>query len=234
MIMYILDTVRAIKKMSVNEIRDFIFKNYFKRIEFSMKNSYYSMKRLKKHKKCKNAKKCKNNKTSTCENKTKYDTFYSSSKAEIIINKSDTDDVFQSIYITITSNIQKSWEKGSDWIIDSVIDHTISISKYNLLARSSCIKLAKELDHLRKGLIDIQNIDDNECLKWCLGRYLNPADHNPKRITKTDKDFPKRLDFNDIKFPVKIRDIRKIENKNFISISVFGYENKEKYPIYVS
>ena len=35
------------------------------------------------------------------ENKTKYDTFYSSSKAEIIINESDIDDVFQSICTTI-------------------------------------------------------------------------------------------------------------------------------------
>ena len=38
------------------------------------------------------------------EDKAKYDTFYSSSKAEIIINKSDTDDAFQSVYITIISN----------------------------------------------------------------------------------------------------------------------------------
>ena len=41
------------------------------------------------------------------EDKTKCDNFYSSSKVEIIINESDTDDVFQSIYITIISNIQK-------------------------------------------------------------------------------------------------------------------------------
>ena len=31
------------------------------------------------------------------EDKTKYDTFYSNSKGEIIINESDTDDVFKSI-----------------------------------------------------------------------------------------------------------------------------------------
>ena len=37
-----------------------------------------------------------------------------------------------------------------------------------------------------------------------------------------------------MKFPVYIRDIHKIERKNFISISVFGFENKEKHPIYVS
>ena len=48
------------------------------------------------------------------KNKTKYDTFYSSSKAEIIINESDIDDAFESIYTTIITN------KGSGWIIDSI------------------------------------------------------------------------------------------------------------------
>ena len=45
------------------------------------------------------------------EDKTKYDTFYSNSKAEIIINESDIDDVFQSIYTTIIPNMQKSLGK---------------------------------------------------------------------------------------------------------------------------
>ena len=45
------------------------------------------------------------------EEKTKYDTFYSNTKAEIIINESDIDDVFKSICTTIISNIQKSLEK---------------------------------------------------------------------------------------------------------------------------
>ena len=99
------------------------------------------------------------------KDKTKYDNFYSSSKIEIIINESDIDDVLESIYSTIISNIQKSLEKGLGWIIDSIIDHNIIVSKYNPLAGSSYIKLPKELDHPRKGLINIQNIDDNECFK---------------------------------------------------------------------
>ena len=65
-------------------------------------------------------------------------------------------------------------------------------------------------------------------------RYLNPADHKPRRITKADKDFAKWLDFKDRKFPVKVRDIHKIEKKNSISIGIFGHENKENYPIYLS
>ena len=39
------------------------------------------------------------------DDKTKYGTFYSNSKAEIIINENDIDDVFKSIYTTIISSI---------------------------------------------------------------------------------------------------------------------------------
>ena len=56
------------------------------------------------------------------DDKMKYYTLYSISKAEIIINESNTDDVFESIYTTIISNIGKSLGKGSSWIIDSVIE----------------------------------------------------------------------------------------------------------------
>ena len=104
------------------------------------------------------------------EDKTKYNTFYSHSRAETIINESDIEDVFKSIYTTVITNIQKSFRKGSGWIIDSVIDHNIIISKCNPLAGSSYIKLSKDLGHSRKGLINIQNIYDNECCKWCLVR----------------------------------------------------------------
>ena len=67
------------------------------------------------------------------DSKTKYDSFYLISKAEIII-----------------LNIQKSLGKVPGWINDLVIDHNISISKYNSLAGSSYIELPKELNYPRK------------------------------------------------------------------------------------
>ena len=155
-------------------------------------------------------------------------------KAEIIINESGLDDLFQSIYTKIITKLQKSSGKGLGWIIVSVIDHTVSTFNYNPLAGSSYIKLPKELDHSKERLINIQNIDDNECFKWCLVRYLNPENHHPARIAKAGKDFAKTLDFVDTNFPIEIRDIHKMENKNSIRISLFSYENKEKRPIYAS
>ena len=90
------------------------------------------------------------------KDKTKFHNSNSSSKAEIIINESDINNVFESIYSTIISNIQKSFGKSLGWIIDSVINHTISISKYNPLAGSSSIKIPKELNDPRKDLINIK------------------------------------------------------------------------------
>ena len=112
-----------------------------------------------------------------------------------------------------------SLEKDSRWIIDSVMDHNISILNNIRLAGSSYIKLPK-------GLINIENVDDNECFKWCLVKHLNPPDRNLASITKANNRFAKKLDFKGIKFPVNIH-IHKIEKKNSIGISVFVYENKE-------
>ena len=46
--MYVLNISSTIKKMTVNQLRDFIFEKYYKRIGLAKENSYYSMKRLKK------------------------------------------------------------------------------------------------------------------------------------------------------------------------------------------
>ena len=68
-------------------------------------------------------------------------------------------------------------------------------------------------------MINVQNIDDNTCFKWCLVRYLNPAGHHSARITKADKDFAKSLDFKDIKAFTTLK-----KEKNSVGICDFGYE----------
>ena len=81
---------------------------------------------------------------------TKYSNFYSNSKAKTFINESNIDDVFESIYSMIISNIQKSSGKCLVWVFDSIVNRAINISKYNPLAGSSYIKLPKELNHPKK------------------------------------------------------------------------------------
>lgn len=42
------------------------------------------------------------------------------------------------------------------------------------------------------------------------------------------------LDYDGIEFPFSAKDNAKIEGENNINVNVFGYENKQFYPIHVS
>ena len=49
-----------------------------------------------------------------------------------------------------------------------------------------------------------------------------------------DKTFINQLDYSGIEFPVDVKHYNQIEKQNNININVFGYENKQPFPIYVS
>ena len=106
-----------------------------------------------------------------------YKTAYFNSKTKTILSGSDTkldeanSDILDFIDIWIS--------EGSGWTIERIEKHFINFVKYQPLKGSSYIELPKESQHPRKGLINIQN-KDNECFRWCHIRHLNPQKKNPK------------------------------------------------------
>ena len=70
---------------------------------------------------------------------------------------------------------------------------------------NSYIKLATELGHPRKGLINIRN-KDQKCFSWCHVRHINPKRDHPGKIKKDDKRLASNLSYDGIEFPVKGKD----------------------------
>ena len=70
-----------------------------------------------------------------------------------------------------------------------------------------------ELNHPRKGLINIINIrnNDQKCFLWCHVRHINPLKEHLERITKTDKKIACNLNYDKIKFSVEEKDFEKTE-----------------------
>ena len=169
----------------------------------------------------------------TVNDKTVYKTAYFNSKPQIIINNTEIPESFQLSKQKILNMIAQWISEGSGWTIESVDNHYLNIVQYQPMKGSSYIKLPQELKHHRKGLINMKN-DDNECFRWCHIRYLNPQDVHPERIKKIDKEYINQLDYSEIEFPVTTKKYNKIEKQNEININVFGYENKQPYPIYIS
>ena len=112
--------------------------------------------------------------------------------------------------------------KGSGWNVESSESQYINISTYRPLSGRSYMDLPVELRSPREGLINIKN-KDQKCFLWCHVRHINPSKEHPKRIKKTDKKIAKKLDFDEIEFPVKEKDSNKIEVKNNLCINVFGW-----------
>ena len=155
------------------------------------------------------------------------------SKPQTIINNTEIPEALQLTKQQILNMIAQWISEGSGWTIQSVDNHYLNIVQYQPMKGSSYIKLPQELRNGKKGLINMKN-EDNECFRWCHIRHLNPQDVHPERIKKSDKEFINKLDYSGIKFPVTTKQYNKIEKQNEININVFGYENKQPYPIFVS
>ena len=98
---------------------------------------------------------------------------------------------------------------------------------------SSYISLPAELRNYTKGLVNMKN-DDNECFRWCHIRYLNPQEDHPCRIKKSDKRMVEELNYQGTEFPISVKDHTKIKVQNSLNVNIFGFEDKQFYPIYVS
>ena len=108
-------------------------------------------------------------------------TAYFNSKAQTIINQTEIAEALQLTAQQILNKIAQWISEGSGWIIKSIHNHYLNIVLYKPTKGSSYLKLPIELQHHSKGLINLQN-KDNECFRWCHIRHLNPMDKDPQRI----------------------------------------------------
>ena len=160
-----------------------------------------------------------------------YKDAYFNSTAFTILNENQIIEALDKAAEEINNKIAFWLSEGSGWTIVEIRSHFVNIVKYLPLRGNSYIPTPEELRHHNKGLINLKNID-NKCLLWSLNRHLNPRKVHPERITKSDRESAKGLDFSGITFPVTINQINRIEKQNKININLFGYDTVKK--IYLS
>ena len=79
----------------------------------------------------------------------------------------------------------------------------------------------------KKALTNMKNENDDECFKYCLGRWKNPVEKNPQRITSLLKKQCEEFNWDGISFPISWRGIDRFERQNDISVNVLGLDGKE-------
>ena len=105
--------------------------------------------------------------------------YFNSSTKTIINHRYKLDQSFQETLYRIDAWINR----GSGWIIELIESQYINISTYRPLIGSSYIDLPIELNHPKKGLINIKN-NDQKVFLWCHVRNINPLKEHPERVRK--------------------------------------------------
>ena len=162
-----------------------------------------------------------------------YKTAFLNGKTKTITKASDIEHELNMSRQEILNLIDKWVSEGSGWVIDRIDSHYINVTTYKPLHGSNYIELPTELKNPKKGLINIKNKDD-ECFRWCHIRHLNPQTEHLERIKKEDKKMVNELNYDGIAFPVSQKHYNKVEKQNNIRINVFGYENRQPFPIHIS
>ena len=71
---------------------------------------------------------------------------------------------------------------GSGWVLDLYLSLDIIIALNDVIRSGSYIKLPKELNNAKKGLINLQN-KDQKCFLWSILAWKFPVDTHPERIS---------------------------------------------------
>ena len=162
------------------------------------------------------------------------DNAYFQSKTYINLEKSDVKVFLKDMIKEIFNNINNYQMNGSGWYFKEVVRLEIHIVEYKPMNGESFIPLP-EFIKKKNAIIKIQN-EDNKCFLWSILRYLHPKEVHGERLSDLKK-YDNELNFEEIKFPLKFKDITKFEklNPNLPGINVFSInENNKVYPLRIN
>ena len=149
--------------------------------------------------------------TDIATNKIKYrDHFVRTKKIEILqeANLNDKYNLMERQLVKQLEELDQYPQNGSGWRLYAILGSDLEMYKYKPLRGSSYIELPKPIRD-KKAIINIQNKKDKECFKWTVLAALhnNEIDRNHERVNKY-KQWEDDLNFNNIIFPVAVKDIK--------------------------
>ena len=118
--------------------------------------------------------------------------------------------------------------RDSKFVFDGVIHMHINFHSLNLTRGSSYMPLPDWL--AKKGVIINPKKSDMECFKWTVIAAMKwkDIDNHPERISKLWR-YENEFHWSKIKFPVTLRDIKRSESRNEITINILAFEGNQVY-----
>ena len=145
-----------------------------------------------------------------------------------VYNLSDMDEIVNEMIAHMKGQIENTALLNSRFVFDEVLHIDVDFHKLNLTRGLSYLPLPDWLTKT-KAIINPRN-EDQECFKWAViaASKWEDIDSHPERISKL-KRFEADFDWSGIGFLVSIKDIKKFEFRNQISINLLAIEYRQIY-----
>ncbi|XP_050509007.1 uncharacterized protein LOC126886193 [Diabrotica virgifera virgifera] len=152
---------------------------------------------------------------------------------KIITISTELDEVFDDFREELMTQASEFQEKDSNWVLQEIMFLDVNINKYSSMSASTYIRLPTPIVR-KQAILNIEN-KDNKCFAWSIIAAIFPASGNPNK-PESYPPYDTLLNFEGIDFPMKLKDIKKFEILNNISVNVYGLEsnfvnNKRQYEI---
>ena len=139
---------------------------------------------------------------------------------------SETDQIVDRMINNMKFQIENPALLNSRFVFDEFLYLDVNFYQLNLMRGSSYLPI---LDWLasKKAIVNPHN-DDEECFKWLVIAAENAGMKDPQLVSNLRK-FMDNYDWSGLEFPVSIKDIRKFETRNNISVNVLAVEGRDIY-----
>ena len=139
---------------------------------------------------------------------------------------SETDQIVDGMIANMKFQIENPVLLNSRSVFDEFLYLDVNFHQLNLTRGSSYLPLPDWL--VRKKAIVNPDNDDKECFKCSVIEAGKVGTKDPQRVSNLRK-FSDNYDWSGLEFPVSIKDIRKFENRNNISVNVLAVEGRDIY-----
>jgi len=132
----------------------------------------------------------------------------------------------------VMKSLQQFTKEGSGWRLKRCIALHLGIVQYRPFRGRSYIKTPSCIPP--RTVINVKN-NDNRCFEWAVLSALYPVDYrqHPYRPASYMGHLGE-LNFTGVRFPVKVSDVTKFEQRNpDLSVNIFGWKSG-LYPLHVS
>ena len=132
----------------------------------------------------------------------------------------------------MVSTLQVFCNSGSGFVIESLEHLDVNINKFKPIKRSTYLPTPALFEN-NHFLLNIHN-KDQKCFANSILAALNPLKTNNKQNPSPYKKMLDQLDLDKVNFPMPLKDIPLFEGNNNLAVNVFGYEQNQIVPLFLS